>query len=164
MEDRIEENGRRRSKGPAVLLATWFGAGYLPRFPGTWGSLAALPFAWAISFYGGWQALAAASGIVFAIGLWSAGVYIRGEDDQDPAPVVIDEVAGQWLTLIPAPLDPMSYLLGFLLFRLFDIFKPWPVSWAERSFPGAAGVMLDDVAAGIYAGIILSIAVFWMEG
>ncbi len=164
MEDRIEGSGRRRSKGPAVLLATWFGAGYLPRFPGTWGSLAALPFAWAISFYGGWPALAAASVIVFAIGLWSAGVYIRGGNDQDPAQVVIDEVAGQWLTLIPAPLDPMFYLLGFLLFRLFDIFKPWPVSWAERSFPGAAGVMLDDVAAGIYAGVILAAAVFWMGG
>lgn len=162
MEDSIEENGRRRSKGPAALLATWFGAGYLPRFPGTWGSLAALPFAWAISFYGGLPALGLATVIVFAIGLWSTGVYIRGSDDQDPAQVVIDEVAGQWLTLIATPPDPLFYFLGFILFRLFDIFKPWPVSWAERTFPGAAGVMLDDVAAGICAGIVLSTAAFWM--
>jgi len=157
-----------KANAPAILLATWFGAGRLPRFPGTWGSLAALPFAWGIQTFGGWQGLGLATLAVFLIGLWSAAEYIRDGDDpdpnSDPGPVVIDEVAGQWLTLLAAPLDPVFYAAGFALFRFFDILKPWPVSWAERSFKGAAGIMLDDIAAGIYAGGILYGIVYWTGG
>jgi len=69
--------------------------------------------------------------------------------------VVIDEVAGQWLTLLVAPPDLLLYLAGFLLFRLFDIRKPWPVSWADQSLPGGLGVMVDDLLAGLYAALFL---------
>jgi len=151
----VSQDKSPKPNAPAVLLATWFGAGRLPRFPGTWGSLAALPFAWGIQMFGGWHGLAIATLAVFLIGLWSASEFIRGGGDPDPGPVVIDEVAGQWLTLIAVPLDPVFYGAGFVLFRFFDILKPWPVSWAERSFKGAAGIMLDDIAAGLYAGAIL---------
>lgn len=139
-----------------ILLATWFGAGRLPGMPGTWGSLAALPFAWAIHLYWGPAALLGASIAVFAVGIWAAGIYAGSAGVEDPGPVVIDEVAGQWLTLaLAAPLDPLFYALGFLFFRIADIVKPWPVNWAERRFQGGLGIMLDDILAAIYAAIAL---------
>ncbi len=147
---------------PAILLATWFGTGVLPRAPGTWGSAAALPFAWAIHTAFGWQGLALASILVFGIGVWASEVYVRQSGAEDPGPVVIDEVVGQWLVLIPVAPDLLHYLVGFALFRLFDITKPWPVSWADRNVKGGLGVMLDDVLAAIYGAIILSIvAGYW---
>lgn len=140
---------------PAFLLATWFGAGLLPKAPGTWGSAAALPFAWVIAWLGGPWALLAAAALTFAIGVWAAEIYGRRSGIKDAGPVVIDEVAGQWLTLAPFAPDPLTYLAGFLLFRIADIVKPWPANWADRSVAGGLGVMLDDVFAGIYAGLVL---------
>jgi phosphatidylglycerophosphatase A len=137
-------------------LATWFGAGLMPVAPGTWGSLAALPFAWAILHYGGLVWLAGATVVVFLIGWWASSVYVATSGTADPGAVVIDEVAGQWLTLLPAaPLVWWHWLAGFALFRLFDIVKPWPVGWADRHVKGGFGVMIDDVIAGVYAGAIL---------
>jgi phosphatidylglycerophosphatase A len=141
---------------PPILLATWFGSGLLPGMPGTWGSLAALPFAWAINLYWGPAALFGAALAVFAVGVWASDVYARAAGTQDPGAVVIDEVAGQWLTLaLAAPLDPLYYALGFLFFRLADIVKPWPVNWAERRFAGGLGIMLDDIFAAFYAAVAL---------
>jgi phosphatidylglycerophosphatase A len=142
---------------PAALLATWFGAGLLPRAPGTWGSLAALPFAWLLAAWGGWKALAAATVLATLAGWWAAAVYVRRNGRADPGEVVIDEVAGQWLTLILVPPDPWLYAGGFALFRLFDIRKPWPVGWADRRLGGGLGVMADDILAGLYAGAILAL-------
>jgi phosphatidylglycerophosphatase A len=136
---------------PAVVISTWFGAGLLPKAPGSWGSLAALPFAWGIRAATGPTGLAVATAFVVLVGWWAASVFVRRSNERDPRRVVIDEVAGQWLTLIPAPLDPEDYVLGFLLFRAADILKPWPVSWADRELRGGFGVMADDVLAGIYA-------------
>ena len=147
---------------PGILLATWFGAGYLPKAPGTWGSLAALPFAWVIVGFLGWMGLAVACVLVFAVGLWSAAVYMGQSGAHDPGPVVIDEVAGQWLTLLVVPPDLALYGVGFVLFRLADIFKPWPASWADREVPGALGVMLDDVIAGVYAAAALYLVMPWL--
>jgi phosphatidylglycerophosphatase A len=92
-----------------------------------------------------------ASLLVFLIGWWAAERYIKGSGIADPGPVVIDEVAGQWLTLLFTPQDPWLFVSGFGLFRLFDILKPWPVSWADRRLPGGFGVMADDVLAALYA-------------
>ena len=135
---------------PACLLATWFGAGLLRPAPGTWGSLAALPCAWVIVHFGGTTALATATLVVFALGCWAGGVYERAGGGSDPGAVVIDEVAGQWLVLIAAPLEPLYYLAAFLLFRLCDITKPWPASWADRRIHGGLGIMLDDILAALY--------------
>jgi phosphatidylglycerophosphatase A len=140
---------------PASLLATWFGAGLLPVAPGTWGSLAALPFGWAIATLFGPPALLIAAAIVFCVGWWAAAQVGRASGVADQGSIVIDEVAGQWLTLAVVPPSAAAYVLGFLLFRLFDITKPWPVSAAERSIPGGLGVMADDIVAGIYAAILL---------
>lgn len=148
---------------PAFLLATWFGSGLLPKIPGTWGSAAALPFAWVIAWYGGPWALLAAAFVAFVAGLWAADVYGRHSGVKDAGPIVIDEVAGQWLTLVPFVPEPATYLAGFVLFRAADIAKPWPASWADRKLDGGMGVMLDDVIAGIYAGLAL-FALLWALG
>ncbi|MBC8268055.1 MAG: phosphatidylglycerophosphatase A [Rhodospirillaceae bacterium] len=148
---------------PAVLLATWFGSGLLPIMPGTWGSLAALPFAWALHITFGWSGMALAALAAFVIGIWASNAYISRLGGDDPGPVVIDEVAGQWLTLVPAaylaPFAPdlITYLVAFVLFRIADIFKPWPASWADRTIHGGLGIMLDDILAAIYSGLALAV-------
>jgi phosphatidylglycerophosphatase A len=141
---------------PAVLLGTWFGAGLLPLAPGTWGSLAALPFAWAIESLLGAAGLAFAAAVVFTLGWWATAIVAKESGLNDPGAIVIDEVAAQWLVLSAAPLDPLAYALGFLLFRIFDIWKPWPVGWADRRLHGGLGIMLDDVLAAVYAALALS--------
>lgn len=144
-------------RDPAILLATWFGAGYLPKAPGTWGSLAALPFAWALLAAGGPSLLAVAALLVSLAGWWAADRYMAASGTHDPGQIVVDEVAGQWLALLGAPhLSWWGFAAGFLLFRLFDIVKPWPVSWADRKVPGGLGVMLDDVLAGVMAALALA--------
>jgi phosphatidylglycerophosphatase A len=139
-----------------VLLATWFGTGLLPVAPGTWGSLAALPFAWAIRSLWGVPGLAAAAAMVFAVGWWAAGAITKASRVKDPGSIVIDEVAGQWLVLLAASRDPLTWVLAFVLFRVFDIWKPWPVRWADRRIHGGLGIMLDDLLAAVYAVPVLS--------
>jgi phosphatidylglycerophosphatase A len=144
---------------PAGLIATGFGIGLLPGMPGTWASLAALPCAWAIRGWGGVGGLAAAAAIALAAGWWaSARIIEESGGIADPGYVVIDEIAGQWIVLSAAPLDWRFYLAGFVLFRLFDIWKPFPVSWLDRNIHGGFGIMLDDVAAALYALIAIALA------
>ena len=124
-----------RATDPACLLATWFGAGRLPRAPGTWGSLAALPFAAALAWLGGpWLVLLAALA-VFGLGMWASDRYMAAYGVHDPGAIVVDEVVGQWLTLALLPLTPIAYLLGFVLFRITDMVKPWPAR-LDRSQDG----------------------------
>ena len=139
---------------PVTLIATWFGSGLIKGIPGTWGSLAALPFAAAITWLGGSWALLAGSVLAFVVGIWVSDRYAKASNQGDPGPVVIDEVAGQWLTLALLPLDPLLYLVGFLTFRVLDIVKPWPASWLDRSVKGGLGIMADDMVAGAYAGFL----------
>src|SRR5207302_5480202 len=107
------------------------GIGLLPLAPGTWGSLAALPCAWAISGLAGGAALGAAAILVFALGCWAAEAVARASGREDPGFIVVDEVAAQWLVLVAAPLDWRAYLAGFLLFRVFDFLEPLPVCSIE---------------------------------
>ena len=140
-----------------ILLATWFGSGYAPKAPGTAGSLLALPFGWGIAHFGGQTWLGIATVIVTLIGVWVANAYMAQAGEHDPGPVVIDEVAGQWLAMLPlaAAINWQIILIAFVLFRLFDIVKPWPISWADKNIKGGLGVMLDDVLAGAAAAAIL---------
>lgn len=152
---------------PAFLIATWFGSGLLPTIPGTWGSAAALPFAWVIMWHGGPWLLLSSAVIAFVAGIWAAGMYSKHSGVKDAGPIVIDEVAGQWLALVPvgffAETDPILFFVGFFLFRTADILKPWPANWADRELDGGLGVMLDDIFAGIYAGIGV-VAFIWLFG
>ena len=148
--------------GPARLIATCFGIGNLPRAPGTWGSLAALPIAWIVLQALGPVWLAVAAVLVFVLGWWASEIVVRDSPDKDPGSIVIDEVAGQMLTLAAAPLAPEYFAAGFVLFRIADIWKPWPVSWADRRVAGGLGVMVDDMLTGLYAAIVLYALVMLM--
>jgi phosphatidylglycerophosphatase A len=142
---------------PAALIATWFGAGLLPLAPGSWGSLAALPCAWAICALASHVGLVVAAILAFAAGCWAAETVARTSGSKDPGFIVIDEVAAQFLVLVAAPLDWRAYLAAFLLFRVFDVAKPWPARAIERRVAGGLGIMLDDVAAALYAILLLLI-------
>ena len=139
-----------------MLLATWFGIGLLPTAPGSWASLAALPVAWGIRSLFGLTGLAAAAAAAFFIGWWAAGIVAKASAVDDPGAVVIDEVAGQWAVLLASPREPLPYALAFVLFRVFDTWKPWPAGWADRHVTGGLGIMLDDLVAAVYAILVLS--------
>ena len=136
---------------PEVLIATWGGSGLLKPAPGTWGSLAALPVAWGLVSIGGHPFLFLSTMLIFSAGLWSAEKYMAATGHHDASPIVIDEVAGQWIALLFSPLNIWAYLMAFCFFRLFDILKPWPIRWIDKSVGGAFGVMADDIAAGVAA-------------
>jgi phosphatidylglycerophosphatase A len=137
---------------PAKLIGTWFGAGLARKAPGTWGSVAALPFAWAIQYWAGSAGLVLAAAIMFLIGWAASNRLVETLGIEDPQIIVVDEVVGQWLTLACGPLSIPAYLIGLLLFRAADITKPFPASWADRTVGGGLGVMLDDVLAAVYSG------------
>lgn len=137
-------------------VATGFGSGLIRPAPGTWGSAAAALFGFGI-----WELLPSPflmpvlAIVSFALGWHATDIYCKRNGVHDPSEVVMDEFAGIFVTLSFAPLTPWTVLAGFLLFRLFDIWKPWPIRWADRSIEGAFGVMFDDVLAGLIAGILL---------
>ena len=142
-----------------MVLATWFGCGFFPWGPGTVGSLAAALIALAVCrFLGlGRASLLLLTAALFWPAVWAAGQAERLTGKEDPGVVVVDEVLGQWVTLAGATvLNIKSVAAGFLLFRLFDIWKPWPVRRFER-LPGGWGIVADDLAAGIYGALILYI-------
>jgi phosphatidylglycerophosphatase A len=134
-----------------TLIATGFGVGKSPKAPGTMGTLAALPFGWLLGEMGGASLLAIATAITFLVGWWASAHYVKISGREDPSEVVIDEVAGMWLTLCFMPQEGLFYGLAFVAFRFFDIVKPWPVSWADKRVKGGFGIMLDDILAGLYA-------------
>ena len=148
---------------PAALIATAGGIGHLPKAPGTWASLAALLLAWLLD-YGAGQLGIALTGLALALlGIWASQVYVAHQRAEDPGEVVVDEVAAHLLVLAVVPLTLASALAGFLLFRLFDIVKPWPVGWADRRVKGGLGVMLDDLLAAGYAAAILVLLAPFLE-
>ena len=138
---------------PDILVATGFGVGLLPGAPGTYGSLLGALIWWGTLAHAPpvVQFVSAGLLIVAATCLLHRACAARALSD-DPA-IVVDEMAGVWLTLTCIPSGNLVMVGGFLLFRLFDVFKPWPVSWAESRVPGGFGVMLDDLIAGILAAI-----------
>ena len=144
----------------ASLVATFFGAGRLRPGPGTWGSLAAvLIWAGASHFiFPPHQSLVLVTlaAAAVAIGIPAATSFARATRQKDPQSVVIDEVAGQWITLLFAPVGWKTLLAGFILFRAFDILKPPPVRQLE-SLPEGTGIVIDDVAAGLYALLVMQL-------
>jgi phosphatidylglycerophosphatase A len=146
-------------KAPYAWLATWFGAGLINPAPGTWGSVAAIPFGLLIFQYSGVEGLAIATILVTIIGYWAAKRFQEETGIHDCKAVVIDEVAGQWLALLPAlhvfGLNLIWIVIAFALFRLFDITKPWPASYFDKKVDNAFGVMADDIVAGAFAAIVI---------
>jgi phosphatidylglycerophosphatase A len=147
----------------AQMIGTIMGVGYIRPAPGTWGSLVALPWAWLLHVIGGLPLLVLAIVVGFFKGWWATAKMTTGQDDHDPSEIVVDEVIGQWIALLPLSYAAWSmeisilamwpgWIAAFALFRLFDITKLGPVGWADR-MNTPLGVMLDDVIAGLFAAL-----------
>jgi len=131
-------------------IATGLGLGYAPFAPGTFGTMLALPIHFLISRLPlGWY-LGILAGLI-ALAVLAAGSAEKILDRPDPGEVVIDEVVGMLIAMLMIPRHPLAWLLAFALFRFFDIVKPWPVSYFDRHFHGGLGIVMDDLAAGLYA-------------
>lgn len=147
------------------LILSFFGTGYLRPAPGTWGSLAALPAAWAVHAAIGPGMFLVAIAFLYALGAYLTTLETARGDDHDPSWIVLDEVVGQWIALIPVVLGAYAagvdvlrlwpgIVTAFVFFRLFDIWKPWLAGKADRR-GDATGVMLDDVWAGAFAAVVV---------
>jgi phosphatidylglycerophosphatase A len=148
-----EMTGLRRRT--AWALATWFGCGMTPLAPGTAGTLGAIPL-YLLVVRGGRSLVIATAIVATLVGVWAASVVAREIGKKDPQFVVVDEVAGMLITMVP--MDTLSWrgtLVGFVLFRTLDTLKPWPIRWFER-LPGGWGIVLDDVAAGVVAACVIA--------
>lgn len=147
-------------KKPYVWIATWFGFGFMKPAPGTWGSFAALPFGIFIFLLGGPILLIIATALLAVIGMRATDIFERETGTTDNSIIVIDEVAGQWIAILPAlafhGLNPLYVAIGFILFRALDIIKPWPIFWLDKNIHGGLGVMLDDIVAGFFAALLLT--------
>ncbi len=163
-----------------LSLATMYGVGLVRKAPGTAGSFVAAVMAWAVlQLPHGWALLAAGTMLCTVLGMLSADRYMKAHHTKhDPKEIVIDELVGQWLTYLiwylmiagaslnyqvtfaqlEVDIAPLYMALGFVLFRLFDIVKPWPISWADRTLKGGFGVMFDDLLAAIPSGVLLYLA------
>lgn len=137
-------------RDPVHLLAFGFGSGLAPKAPGTFGTLAAIPLFLLMSLLPLWLYF------ILVLAACTYGVHLCGKtaDDMgvhDDPSIVWDEFAGFWITMIAIPVSFTTVVIGFLLFRLFDIFKPWPIDWIDRNVGGGLGIMLDDIVAGFLA-------------
>lgn len=147
--------------GLSVGLATCFGVGRLPYMPGTWGSLAALPLWWLLDSFNG----LVYSGII--VGLIAVAIYFCGEAEialgqHDTPVIVLDEVVGQLIALAGCSGSLGQIMVGVFLFRSFDILKPWPIGWVNNQVIGGLGIVLDDVLAGLFAGLGLALLCRWL--
>ncbi|MEJ7603677.1 MAG: phosphatidylglycerophosphatase A [Kofleriaceae bacterium] len=141
----------------AKLLATALGAGYSPVAPGTCGTAVAVPLVWALAGLPVWQ-FALVTVAVTALGIAAAHRADHAWGTHDSGRIVIDEVAGYMVTMLPVARDHWATLLiGFVVFRLFDIVKPPPVRWLDEHLPGGWGVVLDDIAAGVMGAIVMAV-------
>jgi phosphatidylglycerophosphatase A len=145
-----------------MFIATGGHTGYLPKAPGTWGSLVALPLNLLLIHLSA-KGYGISLGIIFVVAVYTAGAAEKILDRKDPGAIVIDEIVGMLITLIAVPAQPLLWLAAFLLFRLFDIVKPWPVSWADRHLNGGLGIVMDDVLAGGYAWLVLQGALYFIH-
>ncbi len=149
----------------SAVISTVFGIGYFPQAQGTIMSAIALPLGILIAMYGGGAlGLLGAALIALVLGVVACADHVRATGNPDPSECVIDELAGQWLASAFVAWGTVSlpaFFVSFILFRVFDIWKPWPVSWAEEKLPGGWGVMMDDIVAGLMAGVLSFIAHYY---
>jgi phosphatidylglycerophosphatase A len=149
-------NFRELLKRPVCFLGLGFGSGLIPKAPGTFGTIAAIPIYllmkdFSLAIY------VMITLVAFIVGIWICQQSADWIGKDDPSAVVWDEIVGYLITMIAAPSGWQWLFLGFVLFRLFDIVKPWPISWADKSLHGGLGIMVDDVIAGLFSWITLQI-------
>jgi phosphatidylglycerophosphatase A len=143
-------------KDPVLFLAFGFGSGLSKYMPGTMGTMAAVPLYWGLMQTNSWIYLAATV-LSTVLGIYICDQAAKKLDVHDFGGIVWDEVAGFLITMCWVPFSWQSVLAGFVLFRFFDILKPWPIKWLDRHVVGGFGIMLDDVVAGIFAALVLRI-------
>lgn len=143
-----------RLSDPVQLLATGFGSGLAPRAPGTVGTLAALPFAWLLTLCPLPLQLALVA-LAFATGWWLCGAAARAAGVHDHPAIVWDEFTGLWIACVALPAGVWALPAAFVLFRLLDVLKPWPIRLIDRRLGGGLGIMLDDVLAGAGAWVLV---------
>lgn len=141
---------------PGHILSLGLGAGLMPKAPGTWGSLLAIPLFLVLHPYGRLTYVAVVA-VLFVVGVYLAGRTARALGVHDHSAIVIDEVVGMLATWVAADPGWLTIPVGFALFRLFDIVKPWPVRWIDRRVEGGMGIMLDDLAAGLMGAVALQL-------
>lgn len=146
----------------ALILSSWFGSGLMPFAPGTFGTLASLPLVIILNYLGPVSAIISLI-VIIPIAVWASGAGKILLKRDDPKEVVIDEAAGMFLTVFLLPVSWMNFIPGFLLFRLFDILKPFPIGMIDRRIRGGVGIVLDDIVAGIYANICVRVILAFME-
>ncbi len=144
-------------RDPGHLLSFGLGSGLLPKAPGTWGSVAAIPVYYALVWLPRPYYLLVVL-MAFVVGVWLCDRTSRALGVHDHGGIVWDEFVGVWITLAAQPVAPAWVVLGLLLFRVLDIAKPWPIRWLDRQIHGGLGIMLDDAVAGVAALILLSLA------
>ncbi|MBB72084.1 MAG: phosphatidylglycerophosphatase A [Legionellales bacterium] len=144
---------------PIHFLAFGFGSGASPIMPGTCGTLVAIPLYWCLA-QTNWWLYGAITAAAFVIGIWLCGVAAKDTGVHDHPGIVWDEFVGFWLTMFLVPLTWYWIVAGFVLFRLFDIVKPWPIKWLDAKVKGGFGIMIDDVLAAVYAWLILQALVY----
>jgi len=154
----VKEKGLALKEAFILLLSSWFGVGRLPLAPGTWGTLGAVPPVLIISYFGPVPAVISLA-VIIPLAVWTSGISQKLLGKDDPPEVVIDEVAGYFVAVFLLPFSWWSFIPGFLLFRIFDILKPFPIRMIHKKVKGGIGICLDDIAAGVYANIGVRIVI-----
>jgi phosphatidylglycerophosphatase A len=157
----IEPSSRRWNNHWVHFLAFGLGSGAAPKAPGTFGTLAAIPLYLLLAQLPLWAYL------VIIVASFALGIYLCGQASKDMGVhdhggIVWDEFVGFWITMIAVPMQWPWIIAGFVLFRFFDIIKPWPIGWLDKRVHGGLGIMIDDVIAGVFALIILQVALFFL--
>ena len=146
-------------KNPIHLLAMGFGTGYVPKMPGTVGTLVGILF-YLPMVYLSWPVYIGVTIALFLLGIWLCEVTANHLGVHDHGGIVWDEIVGFLITMTLVPPEWRFVLLGFVLFRLFDIWKPWPIRWFDVGVSGGFGIMLDDLVAGLYALLVLQLIAY----
>jgi phosphatidylglycerophosphatase A len=152
--DYVKERGLALKEAFILLLSSWFGVGRLPLAPGTWGTLGAVPLVLIISYFGPIPAVISLA-VIILLAVWTSDISQKVLGKDDPPEVVIDEVAGYFVAVFLLPFSWWSFILGFLLFRIFDILKPFPIRMIHKKVKGGIGICLDDIVAGVYANVCI---------
>lgn len=148
---------RQVFSNPVHFLAAGFGAGLAPKAPGTAGTVVAVPIYLLLDAYLGTDAYLVVTLLLFLAGIFICGYTAQSIGLEDPKSVVWDEIVGYLVAMAWAPLGWLWMALGFALFRLFDIWKPWPIRWLDQRVKGGFGIMLDDLVAGLFACLVLNL-------
>ncbi|MCK7459509.1 phosphatidylglycerophosphatase A family protein [Idiomarina aminovorans] len=147
---------------PVHWLALGFGSGLAPKAPGTFGTLVGIPLVFLLALLNWWEYLLALV-VMTVAGIWICQYTAKAMGEHDHPSIVWDEIVGYAIAMFALPVEPLWLLAAFILFRIFDIWKPGPIGWADKKLQGGSGIMMDDVLAGIFSAVLLHLG-WWLSG